>query len=116
MPEHLTGPEARRLRTRHGWALQDLANLCGINKAYLSEFENGKRVLPAEQVEALGRALQQGPIGRAAPELRDIAGHWRLVFRDPDTGDELDRPPIAHISWTDASGMSYSMYVGDQDA
>jgi len=113
MEQQLTGGEARRLRVRNGWSLQYLANLSGINKAYLSEFENGQRTLPPDKLELLKRLLIQQPAGRAAPRIIADKNHHRLIFVDPATGEELSRPPIAHIKWTDESGSTYTMYVGE---
>ncbi len=113
MVEELTAAEAKRLRQRNDWSLQQLANLSGINKAYLSEFETGQRSLPPEQLELLKRLLDPEAAGRASPRIIVDKGHYRLVFVDPATGEETDRPPIAHIKWTDESGISYSMYVGE---
>ncbi len=113
MASILSGAEARQLRIRNDWSLQDLANRSDINKAYLSEFENGKRILPDEVLTRLRDLLHQREAGRAAPRLREIDGHWRLELLDPDTGAVLDTPSIAHVRWTDASGSSYKMYVGE---
>lgn len=99
---------------RHNWSLQDLANHSGVNKAYLSEFENGKRKLPEEQLRAIEAAFERyTPAGTARPELRNIGGHWRLVFLDQH-GTEILRPATAHISWTESDGTSYTMFVGDR--
>ena len=98
---------------RNRWSLQDVANRTGINKAYLSEFENGKREFPADTRDRLRLALLEQPAGHAIPELREWQGKRRLVLLDPETGAVLDVPPIAHVSWTDASGMAYTIYVGD---
>ena len=113
MAEELTAAEAKRLRQRNDWSLQHLANLSGINKAYLSEFETGQRSLAPEQLESLKSLLIPEASGRASPSIIVDKGHYRLVFVDPATGEETDRPPIAHIKWTDESGSSYSMYVGE---
>jgi transcriptional regulator with XRE-family HTH domain len=114
MQQELTAAEARRLRIRNDWSLQYLANLSGINKAYLSEFENGQRSLPLETLEVLQRLLvQQQPAGYAAPKIIPDKGHYRLTFVDPVTDQEKSRPPIAHIKWTEDDGTTYTMYVGE---
>lgn len=108
--------EVRSLRIRHNWSLQDLANHSGVNKAYLSEFENGKRKLPEAQLRAIREAFDRyTPAGSARPALRSIGGHWRLVFLD-ESGKEMFVPHTAHISWTESDGTSYTMFVGDRDA
>jgi transcriptional regulator with XRE-family HTH domain len=113
METKLTGAEVRRLRTRNGWSLQYLANLSGVNKAYLSEFENGQRTLPQQMVDSVRSALLREPPGRATPTIVPDHGHNRLVFIDPATGHEIYRPRVAHITWTDDDGTSYRMYVGE---
>ena len=111
----VTPSEVRARRVRNNWSLQDLANHSGINKAYLSEFENGKRLLPDAQLHAIDEAFTRfRPAGRARPTLTVIDGHWRLVFID-EHGNEVSRPTTAHLTWTESDGTSYSMFVGDHD-
>lgn len=108
----LSGPQARALRQRNGWSLQMLANLSDINKAYLSEFENGLRTLPDESLSALEALLDRGrPVGRARPELRREDGHHRLVFVDEKRRVVLT-PDDAFIEWTESDGSTYRMFVG----
>ena len=108
----LTGPQARALRQRNGWSLQMLANLSDINKAYLSEFENGLRTLPDESLSALEALLDRGgPVGTARPKLVRDKDHNRLVFVDED-GNTLVEPDDAFIEWTESDGSTYRMFVG----
>ena len=116
MSQELTGPEARRLRTRNSWSLQYLANRSGINKAYLSEFEHGQRTLAEEEADLLRRLLIDETAGHAAPRIVVDKDHHRLIFIDPVTEKEKSRPPVAHIRWTDESGTTYTMYVGEPEA
>jgi transcriptional regulator with XRE-family HTH domain len=110
----LTGTQARELRHRNGWSLQVLANLSGINKAYLSEFENGARTFDAEEEERLASLLERGrPVGVARPQLREERGHPRLVFVD-DRGNEYRRPNQAFLEWTEDDGTTYRMYIGQR--
>ncbi len=110
----LTGPEAKALRQRNGWSLQMLANLSGINKAYLSEFENGVRTLPGDQTSRLRELLESGrPVGRARPRLIEEGGHNRLVFVD-EQGRPKVWPPMAFVEWTEVDGTSYRMFVGER--
>ena len=44
-------------RARLGWSQTELALRSGINKAYLSEFENGIRALDEDRLMALEQAL-----------------------------------------------------------
>jgi transcriptional regulator with XRE-family HTH domain len=114
MQQELTAAEARRLRMRNDWSLQYLANLSGVNKAYLSEFENGQRPLPPATLELLHQLLvQQQPAGYAAPKIIPDKNHYRLIFFDSKTGKEKSRPPIAHIKWIEDDGTTYTMYVGE---
>lgn len=110
-------PDAiRHRRLRNDWSLQDLANRSGVNKAYLSEFESGKRKLPADVVEQLAAALEsQERAGTARPQLVEEGGRHRLVFVD-QRGKEIIRPKVAHIRWAEADGTTYSMFVGDLNA
>jgi len=110
----VTAEEIRRLRTRNNWSLQDLANRSGVNKAYLSEFESGKRKLPDDVLAQLVAVLESPIAGRARPKfVYDGSGHSRLVFID-ENGQETDRPAIAHLTWTEVDGTSYTMFVGER--
>ena len=109
----MTPDSVRNRRLRNDWSLQDLANASGINKAYLSEFENGKRKLPEEALERLAAVLDPVQVaGTARPQLVVESGRHRLVFFD-DSGAETYRPSVAHIRWTEADGTTYTMFVGD---
>jgi transcriptional regulator with XRE-family HTH domain len=114
MDEAFTGADARNLRARNRWSLQELANRTGINKAYLSEWENGHRRLPDDQVQHLREVLVGGaPVGRAAAELRrNDEGHLRLTFVGP--GGEMMQPRIAYLEWTESDGTSYKMFIGER--
>ncbi len=104
--------EVRSLRLRNNWSLQDLSNHSGVNKAYLSEFENGKRKLTEDQLLAIAEAFNRfQPAGSARPDLRVVDGHWRLVFLN-EHGEVSFVPAKAHISWAEADGTSYTMFVG----
>jgi len=108
--------EVKAQRGIHNWSLQDLANHSGINKAYLSEFENGKRKLPDAQLKAIEDAFAKVQrAGSARPDIRLVDGHWRLVFLN-EHGAVSYQPTVAHVTWTEADGTSYSMFVGDRGA
>jgi transcriptional regulator with XRE-family HTH domain len=112
----LTPDWIRHRRLRNDWSLQDLANRSGVNKAYLSEFESGKRKLPDEIVEQLATVLEsQVRAGTARARLVEERGRHRLVFVD-EHEKEIIRPKVAHIRWTEADGTTYSMFVGDLNA
>ena len=111
----ITGSGARDLRRRNGWSLQMLANLSGINKAYLSEFENGLRTLPEGEAERLAGLLEQGkPAGQARARLVEIEGATRLEFVD-EQGNLIIRPRLAIVEWTEEDGSTYRMFVGERD-
>lgn len=108
----LTGPEARALRQRNGWSLQMAAVYTGINKAYLSEFENGYRVLSDDSLEQLASVLEAGvPAGKARPTIAQRDGHNRLVFVDAK-GKETLAPDTAFLEWTEPDGSTYRMFIG----
>ena len=103
----------RGLRNRNNWSLQDLANLSGVNKAYLSEFESGKRRLRDDVLAHLATVLETAVTGRARPQFVNDGGHSRLIFVD-EHDQETNRPAIAHLKWTEADGTSYTMFVGER--
>lgn len=110
----LTGRRARELRARNGWSLQYLANISGINKAYLSEFENGQRTLPPGDLERLHGLLEQEQppaAGRATPKLVVDGSRHRLVFVD-SRGRTAYEPESAHLEWVEDDGTTYRMYLG----
>jgi len=113
--EKLTPAEVKRLRARLDWSLQDLALHSGVNKAYLSEFEGGKRRLSDEMLEKIDVALRPPVAGNARPELFNDGGHNRLHFVDAN-GNETARPTLAYLKWVEADGTAYTMFVGDRDA
>lgn len=107
--------ELKARRLRQDWSLQDLAIHSGINKAYLSEYENGKRRLSEEQLQSLDRAFAKyTAVGSARPRLEHKGDHFRLVFVDAE-GNEYYRPGIAHLRWIEDDGTAYTMFVGNDD-
>ncbi len=87
----------------------------GINKAYLSEYENGKRRLSDEQLQAVAGAFEKyDTVGTARPTLRHENGRSRLVFVD-EKGIEAYRPPVAHLRWVEDDGTTYTMFIGSDD-
>lgn len=113
--ENLTPAQVRRLRDRLDWSLQDLALHSGVNKAYLSEFESGKRRLSEEALARIDAALRPPASGSARPVLFNDRGHNRLRFLDA-AGNETNRPTLAYLKWVEADGTAYTMFVGDPDA
>lgn len=107
----LSGAEARRLRNRQGWSLQALAHRSGVNKAYLSEFENGFRELTPDMLERVSAALNPQVVGHARPIFRAEEGHNRLLFVDA-RGEPTYEPPAAWVEWEEADGSIMRMWVG----
>jgi transcriptional regulator with XRE-family HTH domain len=103
------------LRQRNQWTLQDVVIKTAINKAYLSEFENGKRELPEPLLLRLRQVLDPVvPPGSAVPQLeRDDEGHFHLVFR-LSNGTRVGRPQDADLRWTDSHGEVHVLFVGDR--
>lgn len=111
----VTPQEVRARRLRFDWSLQDLAYQSGVNKAYLSEYENGKRALSEAQLEAIDTAFSKhDDVGTARPTLQNIRGKMRLVFVDAQ-GNFSYQPEIAHLRWTEADGSTYTLFVGNAD-
>jgi transcriptional regulator with XRE-family HTH domain len=96
MAEH-PGQRIRELRERRGFTLDDLVASSGVSKGFLSEVENGKRGLSAENVlkiaTALGASLDyllrgemQLNVRQEAvtipPELASFAAELNLSYRE----------------------------------
>jgi transcriptional regulator with XRE-family HTH domain len=113
--EALTPAEAKRLRNRHGWSLQFLAKQTEVNKAYLSEFENGLRPLSHDDLHRVSSFLKQPISGRGTPQIQEVDGHTRLVFLDAQH-EISDIPFTASIEWAEEDGVTWRMYIGHPDA
>ncbi len=57
----LVGTNIRRLRLDHDMSQEDLAGEAGINRAYLSTVENGKRNISIDNIMAIATALEVDP-------------------------------------------------------
>jgi|AntDeeMinimDraft_5_1070356.scaffolds.fasta_scaffold73733_1 transcriptional regulator with XRE-family HTH domain len=53
----LVGGNIRRLRLGHDMSQEELAHEAGINRAYLSTVENGKRNISIDNIIAISNAL-----------------------------------------------------------
>lgn len=75
----------KELRTARGLTVDQLANLAGLSKSYLSEIENGKKQINARRLEALASALQVQPTDLISdPEVSsDLAAHLDVVRKLP---------------------------------
>ncbi len=70
-----TPEDARRLRQDLRWSQQRLANASGVNKAYISEWENGIRELQAADSRKIWRALEAGdPVELRVQRLEQRVG------------------------------------------
>ena len=91
------GLRIRELRERRGLTLDDLASRSGVSKGFLSEVENGKRGLSAENVLKIAMALgasvdyllrgeMQVHMRQEAvsipPELASLAADMNLSYRE----------------------------------
>lgn len=57
----LVGRNIRRLRLERELSQADLADMAGINRAYLSTVENGKRNISIDNIVAIANALALDP-------------------------------------------------------
>lgn len=58
---HLVGTNIRRLRLSEEMSQEELAGEAGINRAYLSTVENGKRNISIDNIVAIAAALSVDP-------------------------------------------------------
>ncbi|MEO6997102.1 MAG: helix-turn-helix transcriptional regulator [Terracoccus sp.] len=91
------GPLIRRLRTRQGRTLTEVAARAGVSVAYLSEIERGLKEPSSEVLEAVCAALGSSIVhlvGAAHRELVIESGRAGLEIVGLDTNDvdELDEP------------------------
>lgn len=62
MPKHVSvterfGQRIRELRKERGLSQEDLAELCGLDRTYISGIERGLRNVALRNIEALAQAL-----------------------------------------------------------
>src|SRR5712664_1464092 len=108
------GERIKARRAELEWTQDQLAQKAGISKSFLSELENGKRSVSADNLldlaRALGVSLDYLMIGRekatGAAELQipaslaKFADDARLTFRQALTLLEMQRQIVAHRSAT----------------
>jgi hypothetical protein len=83
-----------------------------VNKAYISEYESGIRPnLPEEMLRRISAVLLGEPAGRVSIQIADKDGRRRLLLIDADGNKYW--PKVASLHWTEESGASYSIYLGD---
>lgn len=73
------------LRKARGLTVDQLANMAGLSKSYLSEIENGKKQINGRRLEALAAALHAQPTDLIAdPDVSaDLAAHLDVVRQLP---------------------------------
>ncbi len=80
----------KELRKTRGLTLDDLADMAGISKSYLSELENGRKDINGRRLKALAKALGVRPsdiLGDSAgPEADELA---RIVAELPPADRQL---------------------------
>lgn len=52
------GKAVRKIRTEKGISQEELADLCGLHRTYISDVELGKRNLSLENIERISDALK----------------------------------------------------------
>ncbi len=52
------GKAVRKIRTAQGISQEELADLCGLHRTYISDVELGKRNLSLENIERIACALK----------------------------------------------------------
>ena len=91
------GDRIRKMRDEKGWTQDDLARAAGISKGFLSDVENGKRNISADNVlkvaNALGASLEYllrgstpqdepAALVQIPPELSKAAEEMKLSYSD----------------------------------
>lgn len=57
------GKAVRNRRRRCEISQEDLGDLCGLHRTYISEIERGKRNVALENIEKIAQALKTTPAG-----------------------------------------------------
>lgn len=70
------------LRKERGWTIEQLGQMVGLSRGFLSEVENGKKNLSTPMMEAVAAAFEVGvtelfDAGEIAADLAIIAEHFR---------------------------------------
>ena len=53
------GKAVRRIRTEQGISQEELADLCGLHRTYISDVELGKRNISLENIERISLSLNR---------------------------------------------------------
>lgn len=76
--------QIRELRKKRGWTIEQLGQMLGLSKGFLSEVETGKKFMSAATMEAAAAVFGVSVIelydaGDLTPELNAIADHLRQM-------------------------------------
>lgn len=76
----------REIREQRGITVEQLADLAGMSKSYLSEIERGKKTVNARRLELLARSLHCAPSDLLADDAvsLQIKDHLALLESLPD--------------------------------
>lgn len=61
MPDNILvrfGYAVRKIRLKNGISQEELADLCGLHRTYISDIELGKRNISLENIERIAESLQ----------------------------------------------------------
>ena len=129
MPSTL-GARIRTRRQQLGWTQEQLSDRVGISKGFLSDLENGKRSVRAENLLDLSRALgvsidqlmtgskdegAEGDVEIPAPLAR-FAADAGLSFRQTLTLLQMQRQIVAHRGTTKQDGLENMDWRGFYDS
>jgi transcriptional regulator with XRE-family HTH domain len=108
----LKGSQVAAIRKHRGWSQQYLAVRSGVNKAYISEYESGVRLMLEPKALAQIEAVLLGdPPGRwTRPRIEEYDGRLRLVLED--RAGKLHLPPVASVQWTEKDSTTNSIFLG----
>ena len=85
-----TGPMIRQLRELRGLALEELAQLAGIDESDLTDAENARLGLDADKLSAVADALKVSELS-----LVDSSGLFgRMALSG---GEQPDQPPVPDL-------------------
>lgn len=88
----------REIRLDRGLTLEQLADLAGISKGYLSQIETGRKTVNARRIEALARALRVHPSEIFADET--ISKETKELLEVIEKLDQRDRETLAAFAAT----------------
>jgi len=113
------GERIKARRSELGWTQESLAQKAGISKSFLSELENGKRRVSADNLLEIARTLSvsldylmTGTTTESAPvevpipsSLAKFAAEERLSFRQTLMLLDMQKQIVAHRSSSKKDGL-----------